>query len=303
MTVLVTGGAGLVGMAVRRTLARHGRDVVAVDRTDFGRGDPGLHIAALDDIDGLRTLASARPIDAIVHCGAISGPMMAKGDPRAIVETNIVGTATMLDLARDIVRDRGGCRYVFCSSISVYGSVGGAVITEDTPLHPSSVYGASKVAGEQLVEGYAAEYGVSGVSLRISRVYGPHRRGDCLIRKMVEEADAAREAVIPCEDGFLYHYIHVDDVASAILSALVADRIGHHVYNVASNIPATMGEVVAAAQAVLPGLRVRLVPGRDDVPDIQAGFDTMRIAADLGWQARLDLERGIAAYAAALHAA
>ena len=78
---------------------------------------------------------------------------MAKGQPLHLVEVNIDGTAMLLDLARlNHMR-----RFVFCSSISVYGDVGAAAITEDTPLRPTSVYGATKVACEQLIRGFAAE--------------------------------------------------------------------------------------------------------------------------------------------------
>jgi len=78
-----------------------------------------------------------------------------------MVEVNINGTALLLDHARR----HGLHRFVFCSSISVYGNVGKAVITEDTALRPTSVYAASKGAGEQLVQAFAAEFGFSGVSL------------------------------------------------------------------------------------------------------------------------------------------
>src|SRR6185437_14437256 len=98
--------------------------------------------------------------------------MLAKGRPLLLVSANIDGTALLLDLARV----RGMKRFIFCSSISVYGNAGEAVLTEERALHPTSVYGATKVACEQLIEGFAAEFGLSGVSLRIGRVYGPYRR-------------------------------------------------------------------------------------------------------------------------------
>ena len=81
-------------------------------------------------------------------------------------------------------------RFVFCSSISVYGDVGAATITESTPLRPTSVYGATKVACEQLIQGFAVEYGLEGVSLRIGRVYGPYRRANCYFGAMIRDAAA-----------------------------------------------------------------------------------------------------------------
>src|SRR3978361_1830524 len=160
MNILLTGAAGLIGMALRDAFRARGDHVAAIDITRFEGHDA---------------------VEAIVHCGAISGPMLARGRPLDIVRANIDATALLLDLAREH-RMR---RFVFCSSISVYGDVGPGRIDETTPLLPSSVYGASKAACEQLIHGFAAEYGLDGVSLRIGRVYGPYRRADCHLGTLI----------------------------------------------------------------------------------------------------------------------
>jgi UDP-glucuronate 4-epimerase len=295
MRVLVTGGAGLLGLAVRARLRRDGHHVVAVDRTRYQRDDPKLTEMSLDDVSGLTALVRVHSLDTVVHCGAISGPMMAKGQPMAIVDTNIVGTANILEVARaEEMR-----RVVFCSSISVYGNAGRALMTEEFAPHPTSVYAASKAACEQLVEGYAAEYGVDGVSLRIARVYGPYRRADCFIRDMIAASRSGAETVVPCNPAFLYHYIYVEDVADAVFAAMKVERLPARVYNVGSDEVMTMPDIVRIAREVLPDLNVRIVEGQDDVPDVQEAFDTRRIAADLGFHPSFDLACGIAAYARA----
>src|SRR5258708_6776046 len=81
MNVLVTGGAGLIGMALRDALAARGHAVTALDVTDFDRGDAALHIVSLKDRAKLDALIAANSVEAIIHCGAISGPMMATGQP------------------------------------------------------------------------------------------------------------------------------------------------------------------------------------------------------------------------------
>ena len=169
MRVLVTGGAGLIGMALRPALAKRGHSVVAVDMTGFGRNDPELRLARFADVDVFEQLADEERIEAIVHCGAISGPMLAKGDPLKIVETNIDATGRLLDLARR----KEMRRFVFCSSIGVYGSVGKATITEETPRRPTSVYGASKVAGEALVRAFAASTGSAASASGRAASMGP----------------------------------------------------------------------------------------------------------------------------------
>ncbi len=214
MTILLTGAAGLIGMALSPILAARGHRVVRTDITDFGRDDPALHLMTLDDRAALEALIRTHAIDAILHCGAISGPMLAQGAPLALVAANIDATALLLDLARVHAMRR----FVFCSSISVYGDAGSRPVTEATPLRPTSVYGATKVACEQLIQGFAAEYGVDGVSLRIGRVYGPYRRANCHLGTLIRDAAAGRETEIPCDPAFLYHYVYADDVAEAIVS-------------------------------------------------------------------------------------
>ncbi len=292
MNILLTGAAGLIGMAARQALGAAGHDVVAVDITDFGRIDPDLCRVALDDTAGIERLLVERRIEAIVHCGAISGPMMARGQPLMLVSVNIDATAVLLDLARR----HGLRRFVFCSSISVYGDVGVATITEATPLRPTSVYGATKVACEQLIQGFAAEYGLDGVSLRIARVYGPYRRANCHLKGLIEDALSGRATAIPCDPAFVYHYVYVDDVAAAILAVLEAPGLARREYNVGSGEALTMPALLDRARATFPALQARLVPGRDDVPDIQTDFDVSALAQDHAWRPAFPIERGLAAY-------
>ncbi|HEV7718855.1 MAG TPA: NAD(P)-dependent oxidoreductase [Arsenicitalea sp.] len=298
MNVLVTGGAGLIGMALRERLKAAGHGVTAIDVTDFGRGDPELKIVALTDRAALETLIELDGIDAIIHCGAISGPMMAKGQPLLLVDVNINGTALLLDLARV----HNMARFVFCSSISVYGDVGAATITEATPLRPTSVYGATKVACEQLIQGFAVEYGLEGVSLRIGRVYGPYRRANCYLGSIIRDAAAGRATEIPCEADFVYHYVHVDDAADALIAALEAKSLPAREYNVGSGEALTMPQIAEIAKAAIAGTAIKLVPGADDVPDVQTAFDVSKIGRDLGWQPKLRLDAGLKSYQAAIQA-
>jgi UDP-glucuronate 4-epimerase len=296
MNVLLTGAAGLIGMAARPLLESRGHRVIPTDATSFGYDTPGLEIVTFDDRAAFERLADEHEIDAIVHCGAISGPMMAKGEPLKLIAVHIDATAALLDLARH----KNMRRFVFCSSISVYGDVGEAAIDESTPLKPTSVYGATKVACEQLIQGFAAEYGLEGVSLRIGRVFGPYRRANCHLKTMIEASQAGGSVKIPCDPAFIYHYVYVDDVAEAIAAALEAHTLPGRVYNVGSGEALTMPALVERAAAAIPGLRASLVPGEDDVPDRQISFDVSAIGRDLGWRPRFGMTRGLDAYRAAI---
>lgn len=293
MIILVTGGAGLVGMALREHLADLGRTVIATDAVSHGRNDPDLIIAQLTDPAALEVLFARQAITEVVHCGAISGPMLARDNPGLVVDVNVGGTARLMDQARR----HGVRRFVFCSSISVYGSVGHGRIDETTALRPTSVYGASKVAGEALVDAFQVEHGLDGVSLRIGRVYGPHRRGNCILADIIRNDLAGAQTTIPCDPAFMYHYVHVDDVVDAILTVLDAPHLPARRYNVGGGEAMTMPQIVATAEQVLPRARIEMVPGEDDVPDVQTEFDISAIARDLGWTPKVPLARGIGLYA------
>jgi UDP-glucose 4-epimerase len=286
----------LIGMALRKALTGKGHMVTAIDVTDFGRLDPDLEIVSITDDVALADLFARKALDAVIHCGAISGPMMARGEPMKIVEVNIDGTALLLNLARV----HGLQRFVLCSSISVYGNVGKATIAEDTQLRPTSVYAASKVAGEQLVEAFAAEYGLKGISLRIGRVYGPYRWANCHLAAMIRDAAVGKTTQIPCDPEFTYHYVYVDDVAGALIAALTADANSFSAYNVGSGEALTMPQIAEIARAVIPGVNPQLVAGADDVPCVQTVFDVSRIATELAWRPQFDLASGLKAYQTAL---
>ncbi len=292
MNILVTGGAGLVGMALRRHLSAAGHEVLATDITDFSRHDPALVLADLGDHARLEQLVVEKQIQAIVHSGGISGPLMQREFPRDVVRINVDSTAFLLDLARR----HGIGRFLLMSSHVVYGHSDKAVISEEDAVHPGTTYAASKVAGEALVESFAREFGVSAAALRLTRVYGPHRRANCYLRQAIEDSLAGRTTVIPCDQSFPYHFVSVEDVAGATLAALEADDLTHAVYNVGSGEVLTMDEVRRIILDTVPNARIDLVEGRDPAPEVQKDFSLQRLAHDTGWRPRYPLAAGLADY-------
>jgi nucleoside-diphosphate-sugar epimerase len=292
--VLVTGGAGLVGMALRRVLPEHGHAVVATDITSFGRPDPDLVLLPLEDNSGHERLVVEHAVDTIIHSGGISGPMMLRDEPGRIVDINVGSTVALLDVAR---RHRLQ-RFLLMSSHVVYGDVGPALIDEDRPLHPTTTYAASKVAGEALVESFSRQWGLSAASLRLTRVYGPYRRANCFLRQTLIDAAAGETTTIPSDPAFPYHFVSVEDVAGAAAACLAAPELRHTTYNVTSGEVLTMPQVRDIAERAVPGARITLVPGRDDAPELQTEFTMGRLADDAGWTPAWPLARGLADYAA-----
>ncbi|WP_445504364.1 NAD-dependent epimerase/dehydratase family protein [Microvirga sp. G4-2] len=292
-TILVTGAAGLLGHAVRVLLEANGQRVLPIDRV--AQTEEGQPIVACDlsDVHRLHALAVENRITGIVHCGAHSGPMVARDNPYSMVQVNIVGTANVLEIARI-----HGARFVFCSSTSAYGNTPEGLVPEDVPLVPTSVYGASKVAGEQLVSAYSRQYGVDGVSLRLSWVYGPRRTTDCIVRTMIEDALAGRPTRKPFGRDFHRQFIHVEDAARALVTALRTPRLPRQTYNVTGGTYLTLGEIGDIVRRVLPQADIALGEGPDPVDDRQHRFDVSAVQRDLRFTPEISLEQGVRAYAA-----
>jgi UDP-glucuronate 4-epimerase len=297
--ILVTGAAGLIGNVVRHQLEAEGAAVIPIDRV--GRTEEGSEIVVCDvnDIHGLHALAAKHRIAGIVHCGALSGPMLARDNPYAMVQVNIVGTANILEVARV----HGDVRVVYCSSTSVYGQTRGPEpINEDVALFPSSVYGASKVAGEQLVSSYAKQCDVDGTSLRLCWVYGPRRTTDCVIRTMIENARAGVPTHLSYGGGLYRQYIHVDDAARALIAALWRRNLPRRTYSVTGGTNLTLDEIAAIVRGIYPGAEITLAPGPDPDDGVQSRFDLSAVERDIGFRPSLTFEHGVRSYARWLEA-
>lgn len=293
---LVTGAGGLVGRGVAAHLRDRGDRVIGIDRTASGEGDERIIDCDLRDTHRLHQLASGPDLDTIIHCGAHSGPMVARDNPYDLVAVNVLGTANVVEVAR-IRRLR---RFVNCSSVSVYGSTIAGPVLEDVPLHPSTVYGATKLAAEHLVTAYAREHRLDAVSLRLSWVYGPNRTTSCLLRRMLVDAIEGRPTDVEWGADFPRQYIHVDDAAAALVSAVDAPSVGQRAYNVTGGSYQTLSETADVVRRVLPQAEIRLGNGDDPSDDVQHRFDITAAERDLGYVPAVSLETGIRRFAEAM---
>jgi nucleoside-diphosphate-sugar epimerase len=292
MTILVTGAAGLIGNAVCRALQSNGQEVVAIDRVAVTIEGVTVEECDVTNIHGLHAIARRHRLSGIVHCGAFSGPMVAADSPALMVNVNIVGTANLLELSRQV----GAVRVVFCSSTSAVGPTGDGVHGEDIVLRPTSVYGASKAASEHLVRSYRLQHGVDGVSLRISWVYGPRRTTSCAVRQMLTDAMAGRATKLPFGRDFPRQYIHVDDAVRGLLAALGKGKLPRHEYFVTGGTWLTLGEIAGVVREVMPQARIDIAAGADPVDDKQNRFDISAAARDFGYAPQVGLKDGIAQY-------
>lgn len=283
-TILVTGALGLVGEAVTRLLRVAGVDVLAVDRVS---GD-GVLACDVTDIHRLHGLALAHDLGAAIHCAAFSGPMVSADNPPAIASVNIIGTVNVLEIARL----HGLCRVVYCSSISAIGPTD-AFSDGRLILAPTSVYGASKAACEHLLEGYRLEHGVDSISLRFPAIYGPRRQTDCSIRAMLLDAKAGRPTRFSTGADFPTQYIHADDAARALITALGAEAPPRRAYMVTGGQFMPLADVVALVRKVVPSADIEIGPGMHPSYEAQAEFDNEPARQDLGFSPQITLEQGI----------
>lgn len=293
-TTLITGGQGLIGHAVATRLAYEGRRVISLDLTTPSSNEDGVVALRgdLNDIHRLYHVLRNYKVDSIVHCGGVSGPMVSRDNPYAICNINIMGTANVLEAAR-LLKLR---RVVYCSSTSAYGRTPRAPVTEDAPLRPNDVYGVTKASGDMLVRSYAAKYGVDGIALRISWVFGPRRTTDCIIRTVIENSLKKRPTRLEWGADYRRQYVYVEDVVSAIVAALDAETLPQRAYNITGDTWLTIGEVADAVRSVIPNADISVASGADPHDYVQERFDISAARRDLGYAPRFSIVQGIGEY-------
>lgn len=323
MTLLVTGATGFV-MSV---LARHWLDahpaerLVALDacpldaaaRRYFASVSDRLSVVEADVTQPQTWHAdlAAQQITHIVH-GATITPLSrgtaaeAKREPEAedparIIDVNVMGTVAILEFARTLTNLS---RFIYVSSGAVYKQHGpdrpGEPLPEDGYVMPGRLYGISKLASELITERYGELFGLSTASVRPSSVYGTmdrvtasrnyrhvpnriaHMALDGVKRVRVNTLDAVGD------------YVHVEDVARAILSLLHAPHLRYSAYNIACGETATIGHMIGWAAEKVPEFRAEISsPEQADIlqdPTLKDGmwgaYDISRIAGETGWRPR-----------------
>ncbi len=311
MTVLVTGAAGFIGYHAATALLARGERVIGVDcLNDYY--DPALKQARLarlvhpnftfvqaDVSDRAAMLALASPdITEVLHLAAQAGVRYSMIDPYAYVTANVMGQVVMLELARLLPELR---HFVYASSSSVYGLNRELPFAEGQRVdQPSSLYAATKRAGELISHSYAHLYGLPQTGLRFFTVYGPWGRPDMAYYSFAQ-AIMAGTPVTLYEGGRLKRdFTYVDDIIAGVLGVL--DRPpgageGPRVLNIGNHRSESVTTLVALLEQAL-GRRaiIQEVPRpAADVEETWASVDS--IAALTGFSPRVSLAAGIPRFA------
>ncbi|MEA2928181.1 MAG: UDP-glucuronate 4-epimerase [Hyphomicrobiales bacterium] len=288
--ILVTGLSGLIGGAVARRLADAGSVVVGMDRAAPADARFPVIVHDLPDPDRWHEAITRHRVRKVVHAGGISGPMLLQGAPVRLCDINIGGLLGLLEAARVHRLER----IVWFSSILAYGDRPDlTAVSEETPLRPNTIYGATKASGEALIEAFHAEHGVDAVSFRVASCYGPGRTTTCLIRTLIEDGLDGRTTVVRDAPERTRQHIFVDDVVDAVCAALNAETLPRRVYNIGPGTAQSLDQILDAVRCAVPGASAAVHP--DGLSWNTFGLGPLLIDAarrDLAFKPRVSLAEG-----------
>jgi dTDP-glucose 4,6-dehydratase len=319
MRVIVTGGAGFIGSAlVRYLVLKKGYEVLNVDALTYAGNlaslrdvehEPNYRFLQADICDQgamNRAFQEFRP-NRVMHLAAESHVDRSITGAAAFVQTNVVGTFTLLEAALAYWKALGGStkdsfRFLHVSTDEVYGSLDDeGLFTEETPYDPSSPYSASKAASDHLAKAWQRTYGLPVLVSNCSNNYGPFHFPEKLIPLTILNALAGERLPIYGKGENVRDWLYVEDHARALDTIIDRGRIGE-TYNVGGRNERRNIEVVERICAVLdervPGNRPRteLIEFVTDRPghDARYAIDATKLEDELGWRAQENFESGIA---------
>jgi dTDP-glucose 4,6-dehydratase len=318
--LLITGGAGFIGSNLVHHALTHTSDrLVIVDkltyagsllnlerplkdpRVTFVRGDIG------DRETMARVFAEHRPA-AVLNLAAETHVDRSIDGPRAFIDTNIVGTFVLLEVARGYWTSlddagRAGFRFLHVSTDEVYGTLGATgLFAEDTPYAPNSPYAASKASADHIARACLHTYGLPVVITNCSNNYGPYQFPEKLIPLMILNALEGQPLPIYGDGGNVRDWLHVEDHCSGIMVALAKGRAGEK-YNVGGGNERTNLQIVDLICDTLDEARPRsggyralktFVPDRPG-HDRRYAIDATKIRSELGWRPKHTFETGLPA--------
>jgi dTDP-glucose 4,6-dehydratase len=301
--ILVTGGAGFIGSNfVRMVLSEHSDCfVVNLDKLTYAGNLENLsgflehsnHRFVKGDICNgtlVESIIDEHEIEVIVNFAAESHVDRSITEPKVFVETNVTGTLTLLEAARDKKLES----FVQISTDEVYGALGPeGKFTEETPLSPNSPYSASKAAADHLVKAFGHTWGVRCNITRCSNNYGPYQFPEKLIPLMINNARNDRELPVYGDGLYIRDWLYVYDHCTAVWKVLTEATPGE-VYNIGGCNEKANLEVINLILERL-GKPKSLIKHVTDRPghDRRYAIDAGKIIKQLGWRPSVTFEQGI----------
>ncbi|WP_258305154.1 dTDP-glucose 4,6-dehydratase [Aggregatibacter actinomycetemcomitans] len=323
MQFLITGGAGFIGSALIRWLIQHTEhDIINVDKLTYAGNlralysvetHPRYHFEQTDICDGqmmAHILSQYRP-DAVIHLAAESHVDRSIDAPAAFMQTNIIGTYTLLEAARNYyekltAEKKAEFRFLHISTDEVYGDVveNHALSKEDAAYAPSSPYSASKASADHLVHAWHRTYGLPTIITNCANNYGPYQYPEKLIPFMISNALNGKPLPVYGNGQQIRDWLYVEDHIRALYLVLMKGNVGES-YNISSHCEKTNLAVICAICELLE----ELVPNKPmgvkyyadlivhvtDRPghDRRYALDATKIQQELGWQPQENFFSGI----------
>ena len=326
MKLLITGGAGFIGSAVIRHIINNTQDeVVNLDKLTYAGNLESLadvsdnqryafeqvDICNRTEVD--RVLAEHQP-DAIMHLAAESHVDRSIDGPAEFIQTNIVGTYTLLEATRQYWQTldgekKSGFRFHHISTDEVYGDLPHPdeaqdatehLFTEATAYAPSSPYSASKASSDHLVRAWQRTYGLPVLVTNCSNNYGPYHFPEKLIPLVILNALEGKALPIYGKGDQIRDWLYVEDHARALYKVVSEGKVGE-TYNIGGHNEKQNIEVVHSICDILQQLRPKPVSYREQITFVQDrpghdrryAIDANKIQRELGWQPEETFETGI----------
>ncbi|PDQ35766.1 MAG: dTDP-glucose 4,6-dehydratase [Candidatus Lumbricidophila eiseniae] len=302
MRLLVTGGAGFIGSNfVHYVLSHTEHTVTVLDKLSYAGNlasldglDPARFRFVLGDIQDASLIATLTPDhDAIVHYAAESHNDNSLSDPRPFLESNIIGTYTLLEAAR-----ASGIRFHHISTDEVYGDLDlddPARFTENTPYNPSSPYSSTKASSDLLVRAWTRSFGVRATISNCSNNYGPYQHVEKFIPRQITNVLRGERPRLYGTGENVRDWIHADDHSSAVLTILERGVVGE-TYLIGADGEKNNRSVIELILTQLghPADAYDLVADRPG-HDLRYAIDSAKLRTSLGWVPRFaDFETGLA---------
>ncbi|MGX9728683.1 MAG: dTDP-glucose 4,6-dehydratase [Candidatus Electronema sp. VV] len=317
-TVLVTGGCGFIGVNFVRLLLSERQDwrVINLDKLTYAgnlqsladvSGHPNYSFVKGDICDAalLDRLFREHKIDTVAHFAAESHVDRSITGPAEFIQTNVVGTFTLLEAAKKHWSGKSeGCRFLHVSTDEVFGSLGATgFFTEETAYDPRSPYSASKASSDHLARAYFHTYGLPVLITNCSNNYGPYQFPEKLIPLILNNGLHGKPLPVYGDGGNVRDWLYVQDHCEAIVRVIEQGRLGES-YNIGGHNEKTNLHVVQLLCDLLDQKAAPLPSGqprrslisfvKDRLGhDRRYAIDASKIAKELGWLPKMTFEQGI----------